>query len=108
IPLFDEKAVLPLLVQRLVEVLARLDCSAEIVLSDDGSRDRTVELVRQIAARDPPYRALSFSRNFGHQAAITAGLDVASGDAVVINLPTLDAEADRLALVRSFRSPDNA
>jgi dolichol-phosphate mannosyltransferase len=84
IPLFNEEAVLPLLVQRLDEVLTRLDCAAEIILIDDGSRDRTLELVRQIAARDPRYRALSFSRNFGHQAAITAGLDVASGDAVVI------------------------
>jgi len=84
IPLYNEEAVLPLLVERLDRVLAGLDCAAEIVLVDDGSRDGTLPLVRQIAARDPRYRALSFSRNFGHQAAITAGLDVASGDAVVI------------------------
>jgi hypothetical protein len=59
IPLFNDEAVLPLL-QRPDEVLAGLDCAAEIV------------------------RALSFSRNFGHQAAITAVLDVAARDAVVI------------------------
>lgn len=84
IPLFNEEAVLPLLVERLDAALARLDCAAEVVFVDDGSSDDTLALVRQIAARDRRYRALSFSRNFGHQAAITAGLDVASGDAVVI------------------------
>jgi polyisoprenyl-phosphate glycosyltransferase len=84
IPIFNEEAVLPLLVERLDAVLARLECAAEVILIDDGSRDRTLELVRQVATRDPRYRALSFSRNFGHQAAITAGLDLAAGDAVVI------------------------
>src|SRR6476661_6315861 len=84
IPLYNEEAVLPLLVGRLDAVLAQLDCQAEIILVDDGSRDRTLALVRDIVANDRRFRALSFSRNFGHQAAITAGLDVASGDAVVV------------------------
>ena len=84
IPLFNEEAVLPLLVGRLDAVLSRLDCAAEVILVDDGSRDRTLALVREIVAADPRFRALSFSRNFGHQAAITAGLDVAAGDAVVV------------------------
>jgi len=84
VPLYNEEAVLPLLVARLNDILARLDCDSEILLVDDGSRDGTPGLARQIAAADPRYRLLSFSRNFGHQAAITAGLDFAAGDAVVI------------------------
>jgi dolichol-phosphate mannosyltransferase len=84
VPLYNEEAVLPLLAARLDEILARLDCQTEILLVDDGSRDGTLALARRIAAEDPRYRVLSFSRNFGHQAAITAGLDFASGDAVVI------------------------
>jgi polyisoprenyl-phosphate glycosyltransferase len=84
VPLFNEEAVLPLLVSQLDTQLARLDCQAEILLVDDGSRDGTAALARQIAERDARYRVLGFSRNFGHQAAITAGLDFADGDAVVI------------------------
>ena len=84
IPLYNEEAVLPLLVARLNEGFARLDCDVEVILVDDGSRDRTHALAREIAQKDPRYRLLSFSRNFGHQAAITAGLDFADGDAVVI------------------------
>ena len=84
IPLFNEEAVLPLLVARLDETLAGLDCDSEVLLIDDGSRDATLALARQAAQKDPRYRVLSFSRNFGHQSAITAGLDFADGDAVVI------------------------
>ena len=84
IPIFNEEAVLPLLVARLNTVLDGLECRAEVLLVDDGSRDRTLALARDVAAADRRYRVLSFTRNFGHQAAITAGLDFASGDAVVI------------------------
>ena len=84
VPLFNEEAVLPILVSRLNETIRTLDCDAEILLVDDGSRDATPAMLREIARRDPRYRALGFSRNFGHQAAITAGLDFADGDAVVI------------------------
>ena len=84
LPLYNEEAVLPLLVERLDAVLSGLDCRAEIVLVDDGSRDGTLRLARQVSANDPRFRVLSFTRNFGHQAAITAGLDFADGDAVVI------------------------
>ncbi len=58
--------------------------SYEIVLVDDGSHDRTWELIKELAARDARVKGLSFSRNFGHQMAFTAGLDHVDGDAVVI------------------------
>jgi polyisoprenyl-phosphate glycosyltransferase len=84
IPLYNEEAVLPLLVARLDDGMRALDCDVEVIFVDDGSRDRTLELARGVAQRNPHYKLLSFSRNFGHQAAITAGLDFADGDAVVI------------------------
>ena len=84
IPVFNEEQILPVLVPRLDEVLARLECESEVILVDDGSRDNTLALARVVASRDPKYKVLSFSRNFGHQAAITAGLDFAAGDAAVI------------------------
>ena len=84
IPIYNEEAVLPLLVARLNAVIDGLDCGAEVILVDDGSRDRTLAIAREISTGDARYRVLSFTRNFGHQAAITAGLDFATGDAVVV------------------------
>ncbi|HEX4565066.1 MAG TPA: glycosyltransferase family 2 protein [Vicinamibacterales bacterium] len=102
IPLFNEEAVLPLLVERLEMVLKRLDCDTEVIFVDDGSRDGTLALMQQLAGRDPRYRGLSFSRNFGHQAAITAGLDVASGDAVVMMDADLQDPPEILARMLQF------
>ena len=84
LPVFNEDAVIPELHTRLQQFLARLALDTEVVFVDDGSRDRSLELLRQIAAQDSRYRIVSFARNFGHQAAITAGVDHAQGDAVVL------------------------
>lgn len=84
IPIYNETDVIPLLLVRLRMVLGQLQRSYEIVFVDDGSSDGSLELLRAAAAEDNRIRVVSFSRNFGHQAAITAGLDFASGDAVVI------------------------
>ena len=84
IPLYNEEAVFPLLVARLNDDLGRLDCDTEVIFVDDGSQDNTLALAKNVARASPRFRLLSFSRNFGHQAAITAGLDFADGDAVVI------------------------
>jgi dolichol-phosphate mannosyltransferase len=65
-------------------VLDGLDGPSELILVDDGSRDRSLELMRDLSRRDPRVRILSFSRNFGHQMAITAGIDYAGGAAVVV------------------------
>ena len=84
IPLFNEEAVLPLLLERLDALLERLDGLAEVILVDDGSRDATGLIAARRAGSDPRYRYLALSRNFGHQIAITAGMEHAVGDAVVV------------------------
>jgi len=84
VPFYNEEAVLAETHRQLTGVLAALPYSYEIILVDDGSRDGSRELVREICARDPQTRLISFSRNFGHQFAITAGMDRSAGRAVVV------------------------
>ncbi len=84
VPVYNEEENIPELHRRLGAVLAPLVRSYEIVFVDDGSADRTWTVVAELAAADPHVKGLSFSRNFGHQMAFTAGLDHASGEAVVI------------------------
>ena len=85
IPVHDEESVLPELLLRLRRVLEGLPGGPhEIVFVDDGSTDRTFEMLREAAGEDSQIVAISLSRNFGHQAAISAAMDHASGDAVVI------------------------
>lgn len=84
IPLFNEQDTVPQLYQRLVAVLEECGRSWEIVLVDDGSRDATFAAIDRICQRDSRVRAFRFSRNFGHHVAITAGLDQARGEYVVL------------------------
>lgn len=84
IPIFNEEAVMPMLLRRLDHLLDALDGSAEVILVDDGSRDTSGIVAAARAKDDPRYRYLALSRNFGHQIAITAGVDAARGDAVII------------------------
>jgi glycosyltransferase involved in cell wall biosynthesis len=85
-PAFQEEEVLPLFHADLSRTLASLskEFVLEVIYIDDGSTDGTLQAMRQIAASDRRVRYLSFSRNFGHQAAVTAGLDHARGAAVVV------------------------
>ncbi|MGI8913398.1 MAG: glycosyltransferase family 2 protein [Chloroflexota bacterium] len=83
-PVFNEAATLPHFYQRVSAVLERLGEPYEIILIDDGSRDTSFELMRCLHAEDPRVKVLSFSRNFGHQIAISAGIDAAGGDAVIV------------------------
>jgi glycosyltransferase involved in cell wall biosynthesis len=84
-PAYEEEEVLPRFHAALCAVLAPLerDYSFEILYVDDGSRDRTLEVLHELARKDVRVRFLSFSRNFGHQAALTAGLEHATGAAVI-------------------------
>jgi polyisoprenyl-phosphate glycosyltransferase len=85
IPVFNEEAVVPELVRRTTAVLDGIPGGPhEIVLVDDGSSDRTLELLEQGVSKDPRIVVVSLSRNFGHQTALTAALDQVSGDVVVL------------------------
>jgi dolichol-phosphate mannosyltransferase len=84
VPCFDEEAVLPQLFERLSTAAAAWGMDYEVVCIDDGSRDRTWELLQTQHKADPRWRTLSFARNFGHQTAVSAGLHFATGDAVVV------------------------
>jgi dolichol-phosphate mannosyltransferase len=84
IPVYNEEEIIAELDRRLKGLLHGMDETWEVVFVDDGSRDGTPLALKVLAAAEPRYKVISFSRNFGHQAAITAGMDRAEGDAVVI------------------------
>ena len=88
LPVKDEAPVIPDLIARLTSALEALGESWEVILVDDGSRDSSWALLEDAANHDERIRAIRFSRNFGHQIALSAGLRLASGDAVV----TMDSD----------------
>lgn len=83
-PVFNEFESLPALYPRIREVMEQTGETWELVLIDDGSRDGSTDLMRKLAAEDARVRPVIFARNFGHQTAVTAGLDYSRGQAVVI------------------------
>jgi polyisoprenyl-phosphate glycosyltransferase len=87
-PIFNEEAVLPTLLSRLDALVPTLPGTIEALFVNDGSRDRSWELLSEAAKTRPWMRLLQLSRNFGHQVAVTAGMHHAQGDAVVL----LDAD----------------
>jgi len=84
IPIYNEEQVLPELLERLEKALAATGRTYEVIFVDDGSDDRSLQMLREAAGRDQRIKALSFSRNFGHQTAITAGINYTDGDAVIV------------------------
>lgn len=84
VPFLNEEEVLPETCRRLTAVMEGLGEPFELVFVNDGSTDRSPAIMEDLAARDPRVRLLSFSRNFGHQSAVLAGLEYAAGQALVV------------------------
>jgi glycosyltransferase involved in cell wall biosynthesis len=84
IPVYNEEKVLPELCRRLYQTMSAIGKPWEVIFVNDGSQDRSSEVLRAIPPGDGQVKIVEFSRNFGHQAAITAGIDCARGDAVVV------------------------
>jgi glycosyltransferase involved in cell wall biosynthesis len=84
VPLYNEESIVPMLCDRLFAALRAMGHPYEVVMVDDGSRDRTRERLASYAARDDALRIVCLSRNFGLQAAVSAGLTHATGDVVVL------------------------
>jgi dolichol-phosphate mannosyltransferase len=84
VPVFNEEATLDALVARLERVLEGAGLDYEVVFVNDGSRDRSAEMLRAHHARNPRLKCIMLSRNFGHQVAVTCGLDHAQGDAIIV------------------------
>lgn len=84
VPCYNEELVIHETHKRLTDTLDENGLTFELIYVNDGSSDRTLDLLREIAAEDDRVRYLALSRNFGHQLAVTAGLDVTEGDAIVV------------------------
>src|SRR5262245_21717550 len=84
VPVFDEAAVLRAFHQRLEPVLDGLDAEVEVLYVDDGSRDDTRLVLEALRDEDPRVAVVELSRNFGKEVAMSAGLDLAAADAIVV------------------------
>lgn len=84
IPVYNEEEVIEHTYERLKTVMQSSDGNYELLFINDGSKDRSVDILLQLSEQDKTIKIVDFSRNFGHQIAITAGMDYASGNAIVI------------------------
>ncbi|MGV7065438.1 glycosyltransferase family 2 protein [Bacillus velezensis] len=84
VPVYNEELVIQTTYQRLKEVMDQTKEHYELIFVNDGSKDRSIEILREQSLIDPRVKIIDFSRNFGHQIAITAGMDYAEGNAIVV------------------------
>lgn len=99
IPIYNEELNINLLYERLNGVMTSLPLSYELVFVNDGSKDNSMSLIKGLAAKDSHVKFINFSRNFGHQVAVSAGIDYAKGEAIAI----IDADLqDPPALIREM------
>ncbi len=84
VPIYNEELNIALLYQRLKTILVSMPLSYEFIFVNDGSKDQSLNLIKDISKKDFTVKYINFSRNFGHQIAVSAGIDTCKGDAVVI------------------------
>jgi len=102
-PIYNEEGNIELLYSTMCDVVEQLPYRVEFVFVNDGSKDRSLPMLVDLAQRDPRVRVIDFARNFGHQIAVTAGIDAAVGDAVIIMDSDLqDPPEVSLELVREW------
>ncbi|MDP2175887.1 MAG: glycosyltransferase family 2 protein [Bacteroidota bacterium] len=106
VPCFNEEAVFPETLKRLTDTMSELPTETydfELIFVNDGSKDQTLQLIKQAAQNNQRIKCLNFSRNFGHQLAITAGLDHCQGDAaIVIDADLQDPPSIMLAMIEKW------
>ena len=83
IPVYNEEENIPILYKELKEVLESLPYDYEVIFVNDGSRDRTGEVLEEIARKDGKVKVVEFARNYGQTSAMMAGMDIASGDVII-------------------------
>ena len=83
VPAYNEEKNIPKLYARIVELSEKLDGSWELIFINDGSRDNTLNVLERLSLEDKCVKYINLSRNFGHQAALAAGLSMAKGDAII-------------------------
>src|SRR5579862_9461013 len=107
VPVFNEEAVIGEFNRRMTETLRDLPLDWELIYVNDGSRDASVRLIHQFLDRSPNTTLLDLSRNFGKEAAMTAGIDHASGDALVVIDADLQDPPELIPeMLRVFHSGD--
>ncbi|MBD2774906.1 glycosyltransferase [Iningainema tapete] len=104
IPIYNEEENIPEMYRRICNVMEKLDGDVELILVDDGSRDRSLSMIRELHHRDSRVRYLSFARNFGHQIAVTAGLNFVQGKiAIVMDADLQDPPELILTMIEKWR-----
>src|SRR5438105_834769 len=84
IPIYNEEGNIPILFERLKGVVSQLNVDAEFLFINDGSKDKSITLIKELAVKNSGIKYIDFSRNFGQQVAVTAGLDHCNGKTAVI------------------------
>lgn len=104
-PIYNEQGNIELLYATMTRLVANLDYATEFVFVNDGSRDGSLELLIELSDRDPRVRIVDLARNYGHQLAVTAGIDAADGDAIIIMDSDLqDPPEVSLELIREWEN----